>query len=166
MQPNEMPRCPESLVPFAVWQFLPLCRPLGMLLSTSHLTSQQSALCWWQQVESGLAALPSSVFEHLDKPCCAHCPAGEQPWAWGALAAMWASAGRSLRLLRALASSAGDECFASRRCSAPELGTTGNVVTPAMLPCTFGRSIFTAGLASGFRGGWRLVCYSVDTVWF
>lgn len=101
--------------------------------------------------ESGLAALPGSAFGHWGNPCWG-AAAG-----LGALAAMGAFAPWSLRLLRPLASAAGDECSASRHRNAPGLGTTGNVVTPAILPCTFGRFSLKSGLACGFGGSRCLV---------
>lgn len=77
---NEMPRCSRSLMPLAC--FSADLAHLGQLLPTSHLKSQQSALRWQQQMESGLAALPSSALERLNSPCRACSPTREhwQPW--------------------------------------------------------------------------------------
>lgn len=98
--------------------------------------------------ELGHADCPSSTSQHQDSPC----PAREQLRGWGSPAAMGALALKRTSPLCPPASAARDESSASQHRSALGLGTTGNVVTPAFLPCTFGRFSLKSGLACGFRG--------------
>lgn len=82
-----------------------------------------------------------------------------QPQGWIAVTTMGEFVPRCPRLPHPLSSAARDECSTSWHQSTLGLGTTGNVVTPAILPCTFGRFSLKSGQALH-------VVLEVANVWF